>query len=399
VVTAHRTATGYLRVLPVLSSVENLTHSLLGATLAEATLPLDALPAQRRTFYVTGILAANLPDADLIYTSITTPPLGYLLHHRGHTHTVVGLLGLAALFTIAFAIPSIRRSMSPIAGRFWLLVVAALASHLIADGWNSYGVHPFYPVDNRWFYGDAVNIFEPWLWVLLGTAVAMNARSTTRRTVIAGFIIAISLAAAAFRVIDAFVLAPIGVVASLLVLTLRRLRPSSRAVASLCVVAVFVTVSYVLGAVARAEAVASVSHSGASVVDVVLAPRPGNLLCWNALLIQREDDALVMRRANIPIAHRWLSACRASGIEWPPIAQQSIAQLKGALADCRTRAWLQFGRAPAIRGSWIADLRFGDPARGNFSGMAMPAPPSNIECPRHITHWAYPRADILLSDR
>ncbi len=379
--------------------MENLTHSLLGATLAEAALPLDASPAQRRTFYVTGILAANLPDADLIYTSITTPPLGYLLHHRGHTHTVVGLMGLAALFAVAFAIPSVRRHTRPVAGRFWLLVVAALASHLIADGWNSYGVHPFYPIDNRWFYGDAVNIFEPWLWILLGTAVAMNARSTTRRFVIAGFIAAISLAAAGLGVIDVFVLAPIGVAAALLVLTLRRRRPSTRAITSLGAVAVFVALSYSLSTVARDEAVASVSHSGASVVDVVLSPRPGNLFCWNALLMQREEDELVMRRANIPVSPRWLSACRARVIEWMPVAQQSIAQLQSALGDCRIQAWLQFGRAPAIRGTWIVDLRFGDPDRGNFSGMAMTASPANAECPRHLTHWVYPRADVLLSDR
>ena len=383
----------------VLSSVENLTHSLLGATLAEAALPSTASPAQRRTFYVTGILAANLPDADLIYTSITTPPLGYLLHHRGHTHTVVGLIGLAALFAIAFVIPSLRRNTVPVAGRFWLLVVAALASHLVADGWNSYGVHPFYPIDNRWFYGDAVNIFEPWLWVVLGTVVAMNARSRSRRFVIAGFIAAISFAAAGVGVIDVFVLVPLGVAAWLLVLTLRRRRPAIRAITSLGVVAVFVTLSYGLGAVARAEAIASVSHSGASVVDVVLSPRPGNLLCWNALLLQRDEDALVMRRANIPIAPQWFSACRASGIDWRPVARQSIDQLRDALADCRTRAWLQFGRAPAIRETWIADVRFGEPGRGNFSGMTMTASPSNAECPRHITHWAYPRADVLLSDR
>ena len=72
--------------------------------------------------------------------------------------------------------------------------------------------------------------------------------------------------------------------------------------------------SYGLSAEARTEAVASVSHSSASVVDVVLAPRPGNLLCWNALLLQREQDELVMRRANIPLGRRWFSACRASAI-------------------------------------------------------------------------------------
>src|ERR1044071_6731268 len=77
-------------------AVENITHSLVGATLAELALPAGARPAQRRVFFFTGIVAANLPDADLFYTRIAPPPLGYLLHHRGHTHTIVGcvVLGL-----------------------------------------------------------------------------------------------------------------------------------------------------------------------------------------------------------------------------------------------------------------------------------------------------------------
>ena len=55
-------------------------------------MPADALPPERRLFYAAGIVAANLPDLDLFYTAVTPAPLGYLLHHRGHTHTLVGLV-------------------------------------------------------------------------------------------------------------------------------------------------------------------------------------------------------------------------------------------------------------------------------------------------------------------
>jgi len=34
-------------------------------------------------------------------------------------------------------------------------------------------VHPFYP---NWYCADAVFIFEPWLWVVLGVAAALNTR-------------------------------------------------------------------------------------------------------------------------------------------------------------------------------------------------------------------------------
>ena len=89
--------------------MENITHSLVGATLAELALPAAATPAQRRLFYAAGIVAANLPDADLLYTSIIAPPLGYLLHHRGHTHTVVGLAVQAALIGVVCMLPALAR--------------------------------------------------------------------------------------------------------------------------------------------------------------------------------------------------------------------------------------------------------------------------------------------------
>ncbi len=36
--------------------------------------------------------------------------------------------------------------------------------HIAMDFTNNYGVHPFWPVDNRWFYGDSVFIIEPLFW-------------------------------------------------------------------------------------------------------------------------------------------------------------------------------------------------------------------------------------------
>ena len=93
--------------------MENLTHSLIGATLAELFVPRSASPAKRGLFFTVGVVAANLPDADLVYARITAPPLGYLLHHRGHTHTLIGaaMLGGAdevAVEDVANAAPSAR---------------------------------------------------------------------------------------------------------------------------------------------------------------------------------------------------------------------------------------------------------------------------------------------------
>src|SRR6185295_3005347 len=114
-------------------------------------------------------------------------PLGYLLHHRGHTHTLVGLLvQMAALAAVYRFLPPVRRLLPDERVRLWVLISVALLSHLLLDAGNSYGVHPFFPFDSRWYYGDAVFILEPWLWLLLGMPVAwMASRAGTRVVLLA----------------------------------------------------------------------------------------------------------------------------------------------------------------------------------------------------------------------
>ena len=64
------------------------------------------------------------------------------------------------------------------------VLVAASAgvwSHLLLDATNSYGIRPFLPWDGRWFYGDFWHIVDPWLWLVLGTAVFLSGSHGRRR--------------------------------------------------------------------------------------------------------------------------------------------------------------------------------------------------------------------------
>src|SRR5215208_6098377 len=127
--------------------LDNITHTLFGAALGEVAQPGPATPAERRLFMAGSVVAANLPDADLFYTRITPAPLGYLLHHRGHTHTIVGCALIALLvWLVTRLIPPSRRLVAESPRRFWWLIVAALSSHLVLDSWNSYSIHPFWPL-------------------------------------------------------------------------------------------------------------------------------------------------------------------------------------------------------------------------------------------------------------
>src|SRR5690349_7745695 len=87
--------------------MDNVTHTLIGAllgeTVARTTQPDPrVLPGEirRNLLVATAAIGSNLPDVDLLYSFIGGK-ISYLLQHRGHSHTIIGALVLAA---IAFAI-------------------------------------------------------------------------------------------------------------------------------------------------------------------------------------------------------------------------------------------------------------------------------------------------------
>ena len=368
----------------------------MGATLAELALPASATPSQRRLFFAAGIIAANLPDADLVYTRITAVPLGYMLHHRGHTHTVAGLVAQAALIGAICMLPAIRDRIGALRSRLAILVGLALASHLLLDSWNSYGVHPFWPLSNAWLYGDAIFIAEPWLWVLLGVAAVMNAHSTRTRFVVGGLLLLLASALTWSGMVGIVTLGVLGLGAFATTMALVRLAPRARSATALAATAVFVSGMFFASASVKQRAVNALPRGRTTeIVDVVLNPAAANPLCWSALAIVKDESAgeFVMTRGSVSLNDR--IDCRSSGsgrIQWSAPLRQSLVDLRALVqANCWARAWMQFGRAPVIGGGQISDLRFGDGERGNFTTT----PLGNAGCPARLTNWSPPREDLL----
>lgn len=373
--------------------MENLTHSLVGAALAEVALPAGATRAQRSIFFIAGVLAANLPDGDLLYSNIMSPPLGYLLQHRGYTHTIVGCLVLACVVGAFAFIPAIGDRLGATRDRWWTLIVVALLSHITLDWWNSYGVHPFWPFDNRWVYGDAINIFEPLLWIMLGIVVAMNAVRMLSRVgvflVVAGGVIVIAV----FGLIPFAAAIVAEALGAVLLVALWRFPRRTRTAVSLILSAVFVVGMFALNHVARAEVVRMQEQSpSGAIVDVVLTPAAANPLCWSALSIERDASkgTYTLHRSRVSLfsggAPRRRCARESSTTE-----TQSIARLRQLRRDnCRVAAWLQFGRAPVVQDTRIFDYRFGG---SNFTDMSFTE--GDVPCPRYLTPWRPPREDLF----
>lgn len=380
--------------------MENLTHALLGATLAELALPKSASAETRRLFYATAIIASNLPDADLLYTRITAAPLGYLLHHRGHTHTLIGLVVQAIMIGIVLLLPALRRRVKGpvLQTRLAGLVVVSLLGHLILDSWNSYGVHPFWPVSSRWFYGDAIYIVEPWLWLILGITVVANAHRAPIKRVLGAVLVSLAVAVWVVGLISAGALGALAVGAILWSGVVLRRTPHMRAAHALGAMSLFVAGMFLASRAVRREVITSMNATTSEIVDVILNPVSANPLCWNVLAIEKNEQAgeYLFHRGTTTLA-RGILACGASAskpVRWDSPERQSLAQLRTLQrGDCRVRAWMQFGRAPTLTPGAIGDARFGGAERGNFSAMTLLPPGS--PCPSNLTNWTFPRADLL----
>lgn len=397
--------------------MDNITHSLVGIALADVTFGRGASKSERRMATGAAIVAANLPDLDLVYTSITPPPLGYLLHHRGHTHTVIGVAVLALLLVFSYrALKPVKRLQMATRAKLLSLIVVAAASHLLLDALNSYGVHPFYPFDSTWYFGDAVFIFEPWLWVLLGIAAASNARSRVAR---AGAVLPVVILPVAMLAVGMIPIeAGVALLAVGLPFTWIAGRLSIRTRAGVAITASLLLVGALVAASRTARAAAAEAlgpEIRGRLVDVVLTPNPASPLCWAVIGIELDESGgeYVMWRGTLSIAPTWKAptACVSHRFGLDPEPSRSVGA--GALAlrpevrqpleplrrlssgDCWARAWLQFGRAPVFTGEAIFDLRFAQRLGQNFTVMPIGRQAVRSGCPPFVTNWGLPRADLL----
>jgi len=407
--------------------MDNLTHSLIGLVAGEvaaralparsSTLPADT---RRGILLCMGVVGSNLPDIDLLWSMSTGDQLGYLLEHRGYTHTVLGCLLLATLLYGGAWLWLRIRSLSASAQDRLTLGITACASvllHLSMDALNVYGVHPFWPWNNRWFYGDAVFIIEPLYW-LAAAPLLFVLRTTTARVVLALILLVAGIAVLA---VHRFGLlwwsAPL--LAGLLVMLGRRCSARAAALTSatlmLVIAAVFMTGRQV--AASRIDALAHQHFPGVVTLDKVLSPNPTNPFCWDVLLVQSGNDSYVVRRGLLSIARPPLAASCSrllAGRGTAPLTPVSAAEspemlwlgefaatrssLTSLVAnDCAARELMQFVRAPfatEVDGHWvIGDLRFDREAGVGMAELAID--PGRPRSCRYKVPWIPPRADLL----
>lgn len=187
--------------------MEPITHFLTGACIGRAGF-------NRKTAYATlaAVLAAEAADLDVLWG--VAGPVEGLKHHRGITHTFMGVPVVAGVTVGAVWLlsrwarrkkerrkpateaepphplrrktdrpeanappPEPERAAPPLQpvrwGWLYLTALIAALSHLMLDWTNNYGLRPFFPFNPRWYAGSIVSIYEPVLWALLLLALFM----------------------------------------------------------------------------------------------------------------------------------------------------------------------------------------------------------------------------------
>lgn len=409
--------------------MDNLAHTLISAMVGDAihrsVPPSPALTESSRRNVAIGVMVVggNLPDIDVVYTGWAGTTLDYLLHHRGHTHTVVGALVLSLLLFGGVRLWWWYREVRPSAADVRFLVGLAVLGpflHLALDFTNSYGVHPFWPLDNHWYYGDAVFIVEPLLWASSAPLLFTLRSRVTRSLVALVLVVGVGLSWFSGLVPPAHAAVLTLVTVGLAVVG----RRASARTALGCGIAMWLAVTAVYGvtgrmADTRVDALLADGFPAERTLDTVLTPSPVDPFCREVLTVSLDGDRYVARSALHSLLPAWMPAdrCAQRRLATTPTAplvpvarpatdevvwvgELSIARtVPVTLAQdyCAVSALMQFARVPFAvprdDGWLVGDLRYDREPELGFAEVEVG--PAADQCLDYRPPWVPPRQDLL----
>jgi inner membrane protein len=345
------------------------------------------------------LLAANAPDSDIVVL-VFGDRWDFLQHHRGITHSIVGVIALAILLPLVFysvdRVWSRFRKRTPTTKFRGLLLASIIvsATHPLLDWTNNYGIRLLLPWSPKWSYGDLVFIIDPYMWLILGGAAFL----LTARTRFLKYMWAAVAALLTFLVVASprtdmlpnarlFALVWIVAVGVFIVLFVKDVRERLGGRIAFAAFA-FVLCYWTFLAFAHAqalhrggeEAMRLVSSNGEVVGRVAAMPRLANPFRWDYVF---ETDRATYRFD--------IGVMAGSGISGAVRYAKPTGELKAALDSIAqqksVRVFLGFARFPVLQLAdpdcvtstlvQLADLRYTDPgkSRGSFS-LEVP-----VDCP------------------
>jgi inner membrane protein len=359
--------------------VDPVTHSLTGAVLSKAGLNRTT-PLATATL----VLAANAPDIDVV--AALQGGFASLAHRRGLTHGPLALLLLPVVVTAGVLLYDRlwRRRRADVAPALPLpilaLAVLGVLTHPPLDWMNTYGIRLLMPFSERWFYGDALFIVDPWIWLVLALPVVGLAAGRRGR---AGWIVlgigATLLVLMAPGVPIAARAVWVAGVATLVWRTARAWRGGGgagrgaargmgTARAAVAVTVLYIAAMVGAGRLARDEVTRTAAGAGLDVRDVMVGPAPANPFAGD--IVVEEPGAYRTGRFD------WLADPR---VTWDPDPIPRIETDAVVLATLRLREvrdYLRWSRYPYVDVSETAeghvvrfrDARYPPRVRGGLAG-------------------------------
>jgi len=376
--------------------MDNLTHSLVGLTAAKAGLEKLSPGATALC-----VLAANSPDIDIVVL-LLQGRWGYLHHHRGITHSLVGAtllaLALPLVFYLGDRIIAQIRKREPQVRLSGLLIASILttSTHPLLDWSNNYGIRFFLPWNARWSYGDFTFVVDPFIWMVLG-AVAFLMTAKTKAHVIIWLVIALlpsflilSRLASSGGSLNAVLLPLLWIVVLIASVTLYRLGFGERAGREIAIAALLVVMVYGAGLFvahafalrqANAQAAAIANSHSERVINLAAMATAANPAGW--VCVMKTDRATyrfeISLLRDLPASSTFVRYENLEGLEAKTVEE--------AERDYRAQVFLGFARFPVMRVVGedcvtqtlvqFADLRYTEPGngRGTFS-LDVP-----VDCP------------------
>lgn len=147
--------------------MDSITQAVLGAALQGAVLGR----IQGRRALVYGAVLATVPDLDVVIRY--ADPVSQMTYHRGFSHSIFVLTGLALL--LAWMVSAVARRRWPDKGysltRLFLAFWLVLVTHPILDAFTVYGTQLLWPLHLTPQSWAAVFIIDPLYTVPLLLAV------------------------------------------------------------------------------------------------------------------------------------------------------------------------------------------------------------------------------------
>jgi inner membrane protein len=307
--------------------MDNVTHSLVGVVLGSAALRVAPrareLPKHSSLVVLTSILANNAPDIDVFLPRLLGGgSLMGLLEHRGFTHTVtlapvlaVVAIGVAWILTL---LPKLNWKW--FWGLFGLSFLGVLM-HLAADYCNDYGVHPFSPFYNKWFYGDFIFIVEPLVWF----AILPLAFFESQRKILKALVILLYAAMGGVLFFGPFAPFYVSIGASLWAILAWYLQKwvgrgswAPGPAAALIALVLFGFHQSSQKVKADLSQIIAENRPGEQIIQLARTPAPSDPFCWKAVIVSEgPDDQYTIRSAAVSLLPRWIKSTSClHGLDW-----------------------------------------------------------------------------------